>query len=97
LDVPWPSNEEMTLAIAKCEGLFIVASVIVKFVKSPRHKPRDRLRIISNPGFTTHEGKSGLDVMYDMVFLHNFDDIGSDCWNYCELFEAGITPSLFGT
>jgi hypothetical protein len=19
------------------------------------------------------------------------------CWNYCKLFEAGITPSLFGT
>jgi NACHT domain len=78
LTVQWPSNEEIMVATAKCGGLFIVASVMVKFIKSPYHKPRDRLRIISSLDSTVHEGRSGLDVMYDQVFLHSFDDVSSE-------------------
>jgi hypothetical protein len=78
LTVQWPSNEEIAVATAKCGGLFIVASVMIKFIKSPHHKPRDRLRIISSLDSTVHEGKSGLDVMYDQVFLHSFDDVSSE-------------------
>jgi hypothetical protein len=26
----------------------------------------------------------------------SFSQLEGVCWNYCELFEAGITPYLFG-
>jgi hypothetical protein len=66
------------VATEKCAGLFVVASLIVKFVASRRHKPKERLRLISNPSTAILEGKSGFDVMYDTVFLHSFDDVSSD-------------------
>jgi WD40 repeat protein len=78
LTYPWPSDEDITAAIAKCGGLFIVASVIVKFVKSHHHIPRERLKIISDPGTTHHEGTLRLNMMYDTVFHYSFDDVSSD-------------------
>ncbi|KAF8967259.1 hypothetical protein BDZ97DRAFT_2056959 [Flammula alnicola] len=42
----WPSRKAMETLIRKSSGHFIYASVVVKYVKSPRHRPTDRLEII---------------------------------------------------
>jgi NACHT domain len=98
LTVPWPADEEITAATDKCAGLFIIASVIVKFVSSRRHKPQERLRIIiSRPESTVNEGKSGLDQTYDQVLIHSFDDVGEDDARFFDLLQlvVGSIVSVF--
>jgi len=79
VDVIWPTDEEVSLAVTKCSGVFVVASIIVRFVISPNHTLQDRLHIIiSRPDSTVNEGKSGLDETYDQIFLEGFEDIKID-------------------
>jgi hypothetical protein len=85
VNVIWPTDEEIDAVVAKCSGVFIVASVIVKFVISPHHTPQDRLKIItSTPESTVHEGRSGVDVTYDQIFLQSFEDVKT---NDTEFFD----------
>ena len=73
--VLWPSDEEISAAVKKCSGHFIVAFVIVRFVGARHHEPRERLKaILSRPDSTVHEGKSGIDETYHQVFLQSFED-----------------------
>jgi NACHT domain len=79
LTVPWPEDKEVVFTIEKCSGLFIVASVIVKFVSSRHHEPRERLKIItSRPVSTVHEGRLGIDGIYYKVLLQSFEDVDMD-------------------
>ena len=79
VDVIWPTDEEISLAVTKCSGVFVVASITVRFVISPNHTPQDRLHvIISRPDSTVNEGKSGLDETYDQIFLEGFEDVKID-------------------
>jgi WD40 repeat protein len=98
LTVPWPSEREIIAATRKCSGLFIVASVIVKFVGSRHHKPQERLKIIiSRPHSTVHEGKSGIDQMYDQVLVHSFDDVSEDDTSFYARLQlvVGSVVSVF--
>jgi NACHT domain len=79
LTVPWPGDKEIKVTIEKCSGLFIVASVIIKFVSSPDDNPEERLEVItSNPDSTIIEGRSGIDGTYDNVLLQAVKAIGVD-------------------
>jgi hypothetical protein len=40
--------------------------------------------IISRPDSTVHEGKSGVDAMYDQIFLQSFKDVKMDSTEYFE-------------
>jgi len=75
----WPSPSDVNILCKKATGLFIYASTVVKFVASEHHTPTERLTlIISLPQSTTHEGKSGIDILYTQVLEHAFRDIGAD-------------------
>jgi hypothetical protein len=79
VNVVWPTDEEIDTVVTKCSGVFIIASVIIRFVISPHHTPQERLGIItSTPDSTVNEGKSGLDVTYDQIFLQSFEDVKTD-------------------
>jgi NACHT domain len=79
LTVPWPPDSKILAATKKCAGLFIVASVIIKFVAPRHHKPQQRLKIIINkPDSTVHEGISGADMTYSQVFVCSFADVHED-------------------
>jgi hypothetical protein len=85
LTVPWPAAEEINATVRKCAGLFIVASVIVKFVGARHRKPQERLQIIiSEPNSTVHEGKSGVDAIYHQIFLQSFEDVETDDTDFFE-------------
>jgi hypothetical protein len=80
--VPWPTDQQITTIIKKCSGLFIVASVIVKFVRSCHHQPQDCLDlIISCPDDTIYEGKSRVDVIYHHILVQSFKEIDIDDTN----------------
>jgi len=75
----WPSSYDIDVLCKKAAGLFIYASTVVKFVASPYHLPTERLTlIILLPQSTTHEGKSGIDLLYTQVLEQAFRDVDSD-------------------
>ena len=75
----WPSSYDIDVLCKKAAGLFIYASTVVKFVTSPYHLPTERLTlIISLPHSTSHEGKSGIDLLYTQVLDQGFREVGLD-------------------
>ena len=74
----WPSAYDID-GLCKKAGLFIYASTVVKSVASQYHLPAERLTLtISLPQSTTHEGRSGIDLLYTQVLKQAFRDADSD-------------------
>jgi len=46
LPQPWPPEEDIDRLVEKSSGQFIYVSTVMKFLRSPRHWPPDRLAII---------------------------------------------------
>ena len=83
--VPWPTAEEIATTVRRCAGLFIVASVIVKFVGAHHHKPQEQLKAITKESDNTiHKGKSGVDAIYLQIFLQSFKDVQTDDTEFFE-------------
>jgi len=75
----WPSSQDIDALCKKAAGLFIYASTIVKFVASQLHPPNERLALIlSLPQDTSHEGKSGINLLYTQVLDQAFHDVDQD-------------------
>ena len=75
----WPSPSDIDILCKKAAGLFIYASTVVKFIASQHHFPTQRLIIIVSPSQgTTHEGKSGIDLLYTRVLEQAFQGVDSD-------------------
>ena len=73
----WPSPSDIDILCKKAAGFFIYASTVVKFIESKNHKPTKQLnQIISLPQSTSHEGRSGIDLLYTQVLRQavNVDD-----------------------
>ena len=88
LDVPWPKAKEIATAVRKCAGLFIVASVIVKFVRACHHKPQEQLNAITKePGNTIHGGKSEVGAIYFQIFLQSFKEVQTDDTKFFEQLQ----------
>jgi len=69
----WPSPQDIDVLCSKAAGLFIYASTVVKFIASQYHPPDERLAlIISLPQDTSHEGNSGIDLLYAQVLEQAF-------------------------
>ena len=69
----WPGPQVINTLCEKAAGFFIYASTVIKFVESQYHPPDERLHlIISLPRDTSHEGKSGIDLLYTQVIEHAF-------------------------
>jgi hypothetical protein len=91
MNVVWPTEEEISALATKCSGIFIVASVIVKFIGSINHIPHERLKIIiSRPNSTVDEGKSGVDEIYDLIFLQSFEDVKKDDTNLFDRLRLAV-------
>jgi hypothetical protein len=65
--------------LKKTAGLFIIASVIVRFIDSPYASPPERLKLIVGlPDSTIYEGKSGVDILYHQILSASFGDTDED-------------------
>ena len=72
---PWPHDDQIIALTEKSGGLFIFASTIVRFIESPHHEPNNRLRLIlSGTSGTTHEGRAGIDFLYNQILNQAFPD-----------------------
>ena len=74
----WPDPYYIDVLSRKAAGFFIYASTVVKFVSSPLHLPDERLHLIySLRQDTSHEGRSGIDLLYTQVLEQAFHDVDS--------------------
>ncbi|KAF9643975.1 WD40 repeat-like protein [Thelephora ganbajun] len=74
----WPGPHNIEILCKKAAGFFIYASIVVKFVASRHYPPDERLALtISLPQDTSHEGKSGIDLLYTQVLEQAFHDVDS--------------------
>ena len=72
----WPNPSDINVLCEKAAGFFIYASTVVTFVGSKYHTPTTQLdQIISHPQDTTHEGRSGIDLLYTQVLEQAADDM----------------------
>ena len=91
----WPSSCDIDILCKKAGGLFIYASTVVKFVASQYHIPDERLTlIISFPQSTTHEGKSGIDLLYAQVLEQAFRDADSNEQELYSRFKFVVGTTL---
>ena len=73
---PWPSDEDLAALTKKSSGLFIFASTLSRFIESEHHEPNERLRLILTPSDSTvHEGRAGIDPLYNQVLMLAFSDV----------------------
>ena len=74
----WPGPRKIDILCKKAAGLFIYASTVIKFISSPHHLPDERLDlIVSLPEDTSHEGRSGIDLLYSQVLEQAFHNVDS--------------------
>jgi len=73
----WPSDRDIATILKKTSGLFIIASVILRFIDSP--SPQKRLKLIVEPQESTnYEGRSGIDVVYHQILSASFEHADVD-------------------
>jgi len=74
----WPGSHDIDILCEKAAGFFIYAATVVKFVGSWHHQPDKRLTLITSlPQDTSHEGRSGIDLLYTQVLKQAFHGIDS--------------------
>ena len=72
----WPSPSEIDTLCKKAAGFFIYASTAIKFIMSKSHIPTQQLNLITSlPQSTSHEGRSGIDILYIQVLKQAVDDV----------------------
>ena len=75
----WPSPLDINVLCGKAAGFFIYASTVVKFVTFRHRTPTEQLeQIISSPQNTTHEGRSGIDLLYSQILEQAVVDVDTD-------------------
>ena len=91
----WPSPFDIDILCKKAAGLFIYAATVVKFVASPYDLPAERLTlIISLRHSSTHEGKSGIDLLYTQVLEQAFRDADLDAQELYSRFKLTVGAVL---
>ena len=92
----WPSPQDIDTLCRKASGLFIYASTIVKFVASQIHPPNERLSlIVSIPQDTSHEGKSGINLLYTQVLEQAFHDADQDFYSHLRSVVGAVVLIVY--
>ena len=91
----WPTSSDIEVLCKKAAGFFIYASTVVKFVASKNRVPTGQLaQIISLPRSTTHEGKTGIDLLYTQVLEQAVDDVDIDDEEFYSHFKTIVGAAL---
>jgi len=75
----WPSSFDIRILCKKAAGFFIYAATAIKFVMSKNRIPTQQMKLITSlPQSTSHEGRSGIDILYTQVLKQAIDDVDTD-------------------
>ena len=87
----WPSSSEIEILYEKAAGFFIYASTTIKFIVSKNHIPTEQLNLITSlPQSTSHEGRSGIDLLYTQVLEQAINHVDADGKEYHSQFRTVI-------
>jgi len=98
LSIPpsWPTKEQKNQLVRKSSGQFIYAYTVIRYLKSPRHRPHQRLDVILGlrPPFKDLPFAE-LDALYSHL-LNNTDDpsLTSDIMAFLSLYTLMPTPVI---
>ena len=91
----WPSPSEIKILCEKAAGFFIYAATAIKFIMSESHTPTQQLNhITSLPHSTSHEGRSGLDILYIQVLKQAVNDMDAGDEEFCSHFRTVVGAVL---
>jgi len=91
----WPNPSDIDILCEKAAGFFIYASIVIKFVALKNRTPTEQLdRIVSLPQDTTHEGRSGIDLLYTQVLEQALDDMDADAEEIYSRFRTVVGAVL---
>ena len=91
----WPSLSEINILCEKAAGFFIYAATALKFIRSKSHTPTQQLNhITSLPQSTSHEGRSGIDILYIQVLKQAVNDVDADDEEFCSHFRTVVGAVL---
>ena len=66
----WPPNDAINTIVERASAHFVYASTVVRYIKSPRHRPDDRLQVVL--GLWPRPGKdrpyAQFDELYSLIF-----------------------------
>jgi len=84
----WPSSADIEILSKKAAGLFIYASVVVKFVESESHTPTAKLSLITSlPQSTT-------DALYTQILEQAFSGAHADDKEFYRHFRSVVGATL---
>ena len=91
----WPSSADIEILSRNAAGLFIYASLVVKFVESESHIPTTGLSLITSlPQSTIDEGKSGIDVLYTQILDQAFSGVHAEDEELYRRFRSAVGATL---
>ena len=91
LEEDWPGPHYIDILCRKAGGLFIYAATVVKFVSSRHYPPDHRLAlIVLRQKDTSHEGRSGIDLLYTQVLEQASHDVDSDDHEFYSRFKSVV-------
>ena len=91
----WPNPSDIDILCKKAAGFFIYASTVVKFIAFKNYTPTEQLdRIISLPQSTTHEGQSGIDLLYTQVLEQAVEEVGVNAGEIHSCFRTVVGAVL---
>ena len=92
----WPSSSEINILCEKAAGFFIYASTVVRFVMSKNHIPTEQLNLVTSlPQSTSHEGRSGIDLLYTQALEQAVDGVHKDDDKLYSCFRTIVGAVLF--
>ena len=87
----WPSSSDIDILCKRAAGSFIYASTAIKFITSHHHDPAERLTLlISHTHNSTHEGESGIDLLYTQVLGQVIINVDGDDEDFYSCFRAVV-------
>jgi hypothetical protein len=91
----WPSPADIEILSKKAAGLFIYASVVVKFIESESHIPTTRLSLITSlPQSTIDEGKPGTNALYTQILEQAFSNLHAEDEELYRHFRSAAGATL---
>jgi hypothetical protein len=93
-----PSDRDIAVVLKKTSGMFIIASVILRFIDSPFTSPQKRLKLVVDPlESTIYEGRSGINVVYHQILsagIEHADEDDAIFFNQLHLVVRSIVLAL---
>jgi len=97
----WPGRKSISRIVERSSGHFIYASTVIRYIRSPKHRPDDRLKVILRlqPPQDQDRPYAQLDALYSFVLqgVEGPDQLKKLCLVFGILYFHSRKVGFFGT